>query len=96
MTHPVLAHDDGPPGFPGGATLLTIADAARELRCCKAHVHNIIHGRVVGLPRLPVLRIGRRVLIRQETLKAWIVSVEGRELRAANDNQPAAQQRKAG
>jgi len=55
-------------------------EAARELRCSKAHLHNIIHGRVHDLPPLPVLRIGRRVLIRAEALKAWVLSVEAREV----------------
>jgi excisionase family DNA binding protein len=67
--------EDGPP-------LLTIAEAARELRCSKAHVHNVIHGRVPDLPPLPVLRIGRRVLIRHEALKAWMLSLEARAVEA--------------
>lgn len=64
------------------SNILTVAEAARELRCSKAHVHNIIHGKVEGLPPLPVLRIGRRVLIRYDGLKAWMLSVEAREVEA--------------
>ena len=65
MTRPLRAHDFPAPVFPEyGNGILTVAEAARELRCSKAHVHNIIHGKVEGLPPLPVLRIGRRVLIR--------------------------------
>jgi excisionase family DNA binding protein len=80
MTHPLRAHDYLPPSFPeDGNILLTVAEAARELRCSKAHLHNIIHGRVPDLPPLPVLRIGRRVLIRREGLRAWMFSVEGNE-----------------
>jgi excisionase family DNA binding protein len=80
MTRPLRAHDFPAPVFPGdGPPLLTVAEAARELRCSKAHVHNVIHGKVPDLPPLPVLRIGRRVLIRQEALKAWMLSVEARE-----------------
>ncbi len=72
-----------PPTFPeDGNVLLTIGEAARELRCSKAHVHNIIHGKVPDLPPLPVLRIGRRVLIRHEGLRAWMLSVEAREIEA--------------
>ena len=62
--------------------VLTVTEAARELRCSKAHVHNIIHGKVPDLPPLPVLRIGRRVLIRNEALKAWMLSVEARDIEA--------------
>lgn len=64
------------------AGVLTMTEAARELRCSKAHVHNIIHGRVADLPPLPVLRIGRRVLIRHEALRVWMLSVEAREMEA--------------
>jgi len=64
------------------AHVLTMTEAARELRCSKAHLHNVIHGKVRGLPPLPVLRIGRRVLIRLEGLNAWIAQVEAREIEA--------------
>ena len=82
MTQVLRAHDYVPPGFPDGGPPLTVAEVARELRCSKAHVHNIIHGKVPDLPPLPVLRIGRRVLIRHERLKAWMLSVEAREIEA--------------
>lgn len=62
------------------AQVLTMAEAARELRCSKAHLHNVIHGKVPGLPPLPVLRIGRRVLIRTQGLNAWIAQVEAHEI----------------
>jgi excisionase family DNA binding protein len=64
------------------ARVLTMLEAAHELRCSKAHVHNIIHGKVHDVPPLPVLRIGRRVLIRSEALKAWMLAVEAREIEA--------------
>ena len=83
MSKVLRAHDYLPPTFPeDGNVLLTVAEAARELRCSKAHVHNIIVGKVPGLPPLPVLRIGRRVLIRHEALRAWMLSVEAREIEA--------------
>jgi len=64
------------------SAVLTIAEVARGLRCSKAHVHNIINGKVHDLPPLPVLRVGRRVLIRHEALKAWMLSLEARETEA--------------
>jgi excisionase family DNA binding protein len=76
MTHSLRVHDFVQPIVPGGPPLLTVAEAARELRCSKGHVHNIIHGKVPDVPPLPILRIGRRVLIRHEGLKAWMLSVE--------------------
>jgi excisionase family DNA binding protein len=83
MIRPLRSHDYPSPVFPDeGTGILTVAEVARELRCSKAHVHNIIHGKVPDLPPLPVLRIGRRVLIRHEGLRAWMLSVEAREIEA--------------
>jgi excisionase family DNA binding protein len=79
MNRPLRAHDYAPPTFSEDGNVLTVAEVARELRCSKAHVHNIIHGKVPDLPPLPVLRIGRRVLIRHEGLRAWMLWIEGRE-----------------
>jgi len=73
--------------FPEDRTVLTVAEVACELRCSKAHVHNIIKGRVPHLPPMPVLRIGRRVLIRYDGLKSWMLSVEAR---GADDPRPEA------
>lgn len=93
---------DGPvpasPSPPNG--VLTVTEIAHELRCSKAHVHNIVAGKVSGLPPLPVLRIGRRVLIRREALLHWMEWLEGREVemqrgfglfsaRSENRNRPA-------
>ena len=77
------AHDAPPPTFSDDSpSLLTIPEAARKLRCSKTHVHNLIYGKVPDLPPLPVLRIGRRVLIRHDGLKAWMLAVEAREIEA--------------
>ena len=62
--------------------ILTVIEVARELRCSKAHLHNVIHGKVPGLPPLPVLRIGRRVLIRGEAFRQWLLAVEAHEIEA--------------
>jgi excisionase family DNA binding protein len=75
----LCAYDVLPPAFPDDSpALLTIPEAARKLRCSKTHVHNLIYGKVPDMPRLPVLRIGRRVLIRHEGLKAWMLALEDR------------------
>ena len=39
------------------------------LRCSKAHVHNAIHGKVHGLPKLTHLTMGRRKLVRRDWLE---------------------------
>lgn len=57
---------------PRRVSLLTAAEVARELRCSKAHVHNLINGRVRGARPLPSLWLGRRRLICRASLEEWI------------------------
>ena len=64
--------------FPTSA-ILTIREVAQELRCSKAHVHNLINGRVRGVKALPAIPLGRRRIVRRESLNEWIASNE-REL----------------
>ena len=47
-------------------SVLTINEVARRLRCSKAHVCNLMNGRVSGVPRLPHARLGRRKLTTAE------------------------------
>jgi len=56
--------------------VLTISEAAHVMRCSKAHLQNVIQGRVVNVPPLPCVRVGRRVLIRRESLERWIAAIE--------------------
>lgn len=68
--------------------LLTLAAVAKLLHCSNAHISNIIDGRVPGCPPLPAVRLGRRKLVRRETLLTWI---ERNERASANDDfRPAA------
>ncbi len=57
-------------------SMLTMSEVAREIRCSKAHLSNIIRGKVPRLPALPVMRIGRRLLIRYSTLVQWLSAIE--------------------
>ncbi len=52
--------------------LLTLANAAELLHCSKAHVCKAVSGRIQGCPPIPALSLGRRKLIRRETLRQWI------------------------
>jgi hypothetical protein len=52
--------------------VLTVAEVALRLRCSKAHVCNAINGKVRGVTPLPAISMGRRKLVRQETLVAWL------------------------
>lgn len=51
--------------------ILTIADVAGDLRCSKAHVYNVINGKVAGVTPLPVISMGRRKLVRRSSLEQW-------------------------
>ena len=52
--------------------ILSIADVARILGCSKAHVCNAINGKVKGVTRLPAISMGRRKLVRQQSLESWL------------------------
>jgi hypothetical protein len=51
--------------------VLTIAEVAVDLRCSKAHVANMINGKVKGIQPLPAITMGRRKLVRRSTLEHW-------------------------
>lgn len=60
------------PGFPQATEILTATEVARELRVSKAHVHNLINGKVPGTLPLPSVTLGRRRLIRRASLNEWL------------------------
>jgi excisionase family DNA binding protein len=64
------------PGDRRPQTVLTIPEVALELRCSRAHVHNLINGKVRGAKPLPSVRIGRRRLVRRASLDEWIKASE--------------------
>lgn len=56
--------------------MLTLQEAADAIRCSKAHVSHLINGKVARIRRLPSIRVGRRVLIRRESLQDWLGRLE--------------------
>ena len=56
--------------------ILTTAEVAHELRCSKAHIHNLINGKVYGAVPLPTITLGRRRLVRRSSLDAWLQANE--------------------
>jgi hypothetical protein len=52
--------------------LLTLEDVAKLLHCSKAHVGKVVNGRVRGCPAIPSVPLGRRKLVRRESLVRWI------------------------
>jgi len=51
--------------------ILTVPEAAAELRCSKAHVYRAINGHVRNITPLPSIAMGRRKLIRRSALEHW-------------------------
>ena len=51
--------------------VMTAAEVAVDLRCSKAHVYKLLDGQIPGVMRLPVIRIGRRRLVRRSSLERW-------------------------
>jgi len=60
----------------GASTLLMCEEVAKRLRCSKGQLSKVIQGKIKSLPRLNVVRLGRRVLVREESLEQWIREVE--------------------
>ncbi len=54
------------------SAVMTVIEVAQALRCSRAHVHNLIAGRVRGLIPLPAIHLGRRSLVRTASLKKWL------------------------
>ena len=54
------------------STVMTLKQAAAYLRISKAHLSNIIRGKVPGVPPLRCARVGRRVLIKLGWADEWL------------------------
>jgi excisionase family DNA binding protein len=52
--------------------ILSINEVAALLRCSKAHVCKAIGGKVAGVTPLPAISMGRRKLVRRQSLEAWL------------------------
>jgi excisionase family DNA binding protein len=68
---------------PDGFDLLTMAEVAQLLHCSKAHICNVIAGRVHDCRPIPAVCLGRRKLVRRAALAEWL---ERNEQVPANDN----------
>jgi excisionase family DNA binding protein len=64
-------------------SVLTVEEVAQVLRCSKAHVCNLINGKVRGTSPLPALSLGRRRLVRRSSLEGWIKDNERRSALSA-------------
>lgn len=55
--------------------ILTLKQTAEYLRISKAHLWNVINGKVAGVPRLRYAKIGRRILIKRHWVEVWLEQV---------------------
>lgn len=55
---------------------LTLAEVAHVLHCSKAHVCNAVAGRLSGCAPIPSVSLGRRKLVRRQSLSEWIEANE--------------------
>lgn len=62
---------DGRAPSADSSELMTLHEVATELRCSKAHVSNLIKGRIRNVSALPALSLGRRKLVLRGTLERW-------------------------
>lgn len=51
---------------------LTLREVAELLKVSKAHISNIVAGRVPGCAPIPTVSLGRRKLVRRAALLAWV------------------------
>lgn len=59
---------------------LSLAQAAEYLGISKAHLANVISGRVASVPALRHAKVGRRILIRRVWLDEWLEKVGQRSV----------------
>jgi hypothetical protein len=56
--------------------LLTMVEVAALMHCSRAHVCKAVAGRLPGCAPIPSVSLGRRKLVRRQSLLAWIETNE--------------------
>lgn len=54
--------------------VMNLRQAAAYLQVSKAHLSNVINGKVPGVPPVRSFRVGRRLLIKREWIDEWLES----------------------
>ena len=54
------------------SSVLSLKQAASYLQISKAHLSNVINGKVAGVPPVRSFRAGRRVLFKREWIDEWL------------------------
>jgi excisionase family DNA binding protein len=63
------------------SSVMSLKQAASYLQVSKAHLSNLINGKVTGVPPVRSFRLGRRVLFKREWIDAWIEAAAQDEAR---------------
>jgi excisionase family DNA binding protein len=63
---------DAQPSSPNRSSVMSLEQAATYLNVSKAHLSNVINGKVPGLKPVRCFRLGRRVLIKREWIDEWL------------------------
>ena len=56
------------------SSVMSLKGAADYLGVSKAHLSNVINGKVHGVPPVRSFRLGRRILIKREWIDEWLNS----------------------
>jgi excisionase family DNA binding protein len=52
--------------------VMSLRQAASYLQVSKAHLSNVINGKVIGVRPIRSFRVGRRILIKRDWIDAWL------------------------
>jgi len=72
LRSPIQIERRGTQGATESAEYMTRAEAAKYLRVSSAHVSNLAHGKVPGMPRLRFCAAGRRLIFRRSWLDEFV------------------------
>ena len=56
--------------------VMTLKQAAAYLQISKAHLSNVINGKVPGVRPVRSFRMGRRILIKREWVNEWLETAD--------------------
>ena len=58
------------------SSVMNLRQAAAYLQVSRAHLSNVIQGKVFGVPPVRCFRVGRRVLIKREWIDEWLETAD--------------------
>ncbi len=64
------------------SSVMNLRQAAAYLQVSRAHLSNVIQGKVFGVPPVRCFRVGRRVLIKREWIDEWLETADQRAARS--------------